>query len=59
MIKPLRDKGLYPDTSTEYFCKLKYNRKLSKFIQTDFKLLGLALVREGNCRAKACSIKDT
>jgi len=58
-IKPLRDEGLYPDTSTEYFCKLKYNRELSKFIQTDFKLIGLALVKQGNCAGTACKIADT
>jgi len=58
-IKPLREQGKYPDTSTEYTCKLSYDRERSKYIQTDFNLIGLALVQEGNCSGTVCSIKDT
>jgi len=58
-IKPLRQQGKYPDTSTEYDCKLRYDRERAKFIQTDFNLIGLALVPQGNCSGTACAIKDT
>lgn len=58
-VKALREKGLLPDTSTEYTCTLKYNRKLSKFLQSNFNLLGVALVEHGNCSAGHCSLKET
>jgi len=56
-VRPLLEQGLYPDTSTEYLCAVRYNRERAKFYQSDFKLIGLALVKEGNCSGNYCTLK--
>lgn|GEM_PF-3781014 len=56
-IKPILEKGLKPDTSTEYNCNIKYDKDRKVLIQTDFDLEGLALVKRGNCSKPYCALK--
>jgi hypothetical protein len=58
-IEPLRLNGKLPETSTEYMCNVKYSRERGIFIQSGFKLRGLALVKHGNCAGSFCSLTET
>ena len=54
-ITPMFKEGKVPDISTAYPATVKWNSDLKKFIQVNFDLKSVAIVKHGNCSAPFCT----